>query len=195
MGAAAFLALVAVAVLARRGDVSPAGPLHDIRNIESRTMTSVDVGPYEPVSIGIYVPLDTGAGDVRLTGVELLGVLGNPKTVGALASWGRGDSFVCVGAGRGFPPDGCHASPVEDWTVTDEAKTHGVFQVVVGVETGREPSGFAGLAINYQDAGKEAFAIVLQGGFLCPRSASEDVCRQASHQLKNLQDELAREWG
>ncbi len=107
--------------------------------------------------------------DLQIAEVRLIGAPPELRMVGALASTGRGESFICVGSSRSFPPEGCRVEPLEGWTVSAEAIEHGGFQIVLGLAVSQRGTyGYPGVLLTYADANGERFTeVFLQGGQVC----------------------------
>jgi hypothetical protein len=158
------VAIAAVAITFR--DDRDPGPLQPTDN--SATVTGIAVDADHPVSIGITVPVPSGSAGLVLDHVSLASPSNGIVLEGMRVSTGRGNSFVCVGAARVFPPEGCRLSEVPGWSLTQEAEAHRGFQIVLGLSIDRNGTAwFPGVVIDYHDSGTSYRATLRQGGQLC----------------------------
>jgi hypothetical protein len=169
-----MLALAVVISCIQRGEVGTAstyrpGPLQGAEPWGSITLTGVPAGVDRSVSIGIEVVSDGMPKDLQIEDVRLIAAPTGLRMDGALASTGRGESFICVGSSRSFPPRGCRVEPLEGWMVSGEAIEHHGFQIVLGLSVSeRGPLGYPGVLLTYTDPSGERFTdVFLQGGQVC----------------------------
>jgi hypothetical protein len=193
------VAVLSVALLFTRGGPSQlaAGPLRGQTDVDSITITGIALQEGSKASIGVYVPIESATPQgLVMDDVDLVGADPGLRLDEALISTGRGDSFVCVGASRRFPPSACRIWGLRDWTLSREALDHGFFQVVLGLSVD-DPGvyGFAGVAVRYHDDTSKYRAIYIQGGQLCaPRRAYGTGCPD-TEEVRARQQELASDLG
>jgi hypothetical protein len=162
------LVLTVVPLVGSRFTGSPTfgGPLQDGNFGSSRSLTGLkQVPPGKAVSIGLFIPWNTGSAvatldSVRTTdktdGLEIVGT-------GSLPSDAAG-----VGATRSFPPSGFALSPVRGSIVPPGSGPLDDFQIVIGLRA-TEPGLYAipAFDLGYHVGGREFHAILLQGAWLC----------------------------
>jgi hypothetical protein len=157
------------------------GPLQGTEPWGTITLTGVPARVDQPISIGVTVVSHDMPAELRV--------------VGALASTGRGESFVCVGSSRSFPPAGCRGDPLEGWRISGEAVEHGGFQIVLGLAASRPGTyGYPGVLLTYTDTTGERFTdVFLQGGQVCaPMKDGQAGCPR-SGEIRRDQREVAED--
>jgi hypothetical protein len=191
--------VLSTAILFLRGGRShlAAGPLRGQTNVDGITITGIPLQQGSKASIGVYVPIEASTQQgLVIDSVDLVGADRGLRLDGALVSTGRGDSFVCVGASRRFPPNACRTWPLRNWALSREAFDHGFFQVVLGLSV-TDPGvyGFAGVAVRYHDEESNYRAIYIQGGQLCaPRRVHGTGCPDTK-EVRSRQRSLASDLG
>jgi len=158
--------LLASVACGRDGGASTqTGPLGQ-RETDGWTVTGVTLKPGRVASLGPIVSFEGSLDEpVILDSVELIEASPQLMVRGAVASTGKGESFVCVGSGREFSPPGCRVLPVEGWEVSSEAVQHGGFQIVLGISASDEGAfSFPAVALTYHQGDQHYRAVYLQGG-------------------------------
>jgi len=156
-------------------------------------LTGVPTRIDRPVSIGVEVAGSDSMEDLQIAEVRLINAPPQLRVVGALASTGRGESFICVGSSRSFPPEGCRLEPLEGWTVSGEAIEHGGFQIVLGLAVSQRGTyGYPGALLTYMDANGERFTdVFLQGGQVCAPVQEGGIGCPRSWEIRREQRRIA----
>jgi len=171
------------------------GPLQGTEPWGTITLTGVPARVDQPISIGVEVVSHDMPADLRIEGIRLIGAPDELRVVGALASTGRGESFVCVGSSRSFPPAGCRVDPLEGWRISGEAVEHGGFQIVLGLAASRPGTyGYPGVLLTYTDTTGERFTdVFLQGGQVCAPMKDGQLGCPRSGEIRRDQREVAED--
>jgi hypothetical protein len=163
---ALILTVGPIAASRSAGSIGLGGPLEDGDFGSSRTLAGMSkVEPGEAVSIGLFVPWNTGSSVATLDSVRTIDKTAGLRVVGT----GSLPSDVTgIGTARGFPPSGYTLTRVGGSAVPPGSGPLDSFQLVIGIRA-NEPGLYSipAFDLRYHVDGREFHAILLQGAWLC----------------------------
>jgi hypothetical protein len=161
VSAALVVVLAAMLFVPRGGSLG--GPLQASRLEGAATLTVIPKTKGHPVTFGLPVPWNTGAGIVELEGLQALGADGVEVLRAAVVPLGAPP----VTSAKGFPPEAAVLEPLENFPVPPGTNDVYGFQIVVGLKgAGAVPA----FALAYRIGGAHYVAILGHGAMLCAKA-------------------------
>lgn len=167
-----LIGVMAVMLFVPRGE-SLGGPLQASRIEGASTLTVVPKTKGRPVTFGLPVPWNAGAGTVELEALRPLGADGVQVLRAAVVPLGAPP----VTSAKGFPPRAAVLEPLENFPVPPGSNDVDGFQIVVGLKgAGTVPA----FALIYRIGGIHYVAILGHGAMLCAKACEDQEAVEAS---------------
>jgi hypothetical protein len=164
--------VLAVMVFVPRGS-SLGGPLQATRLESAATLTVVPKTKGHPITFGLPVPWNAGAGIVELEALVPLAADGVEMVRAAVVPLGSAP----LPTAKGFPPKVGVLEPLEDFPIPPGTSDVDGFQIVVGLKGAGSVPAFA---LVYRMGGARYVTVIGHGAMLCAKACEDQAAVEAA---------------